>query len=161
MKRPARSGLPGSIWHSRRWGSLPDRHPRPDVRQPPSLLLPHRRRSDSLNILADRLTRLEKAGLKSRQRRSQPQQKVIYSLDRSIHRSGALVGPLRAVGASRHTPARRKSFPVTRENPEDGGPESCGPAPAEELRWHLPPVGALAPGVGPSKVLRLGRTWTC
>ena len=62
-------GLPDQSDSRGAGGSLePDRHPRPDVRQPPSLprVADPVGGADSLDILADRLTRLEKAGLVSR-----------------------------------------------------------------------------------------------
>ena len=64
-----RSGCPINLTLEALGGSLePDRHPRPDVRQPPSLprVADPVGGADASNILADRLTRLEKAGLVSR-----------------------------------------------------------------------------------------------
>ena len=54
-------------------GSLePDRHPRPDVRQPRHFreMLTRSEERIASNILADRLTRLEKAGLVSTELRT-------------------------------------------------------------------------------------------
>jgi len=67
------------------------------------------------NILADRLTRLEKAGLVSRRDDPSHKQKVILQPDRSIHRSGALAGPHGRLGPASHTRVERALR--TRENP--------------------------------------------
>jgi DNA-binding HxlR family transcriptional regulator len=85
------------------------------------------------NILADRLTRLEKAGLVSRRDDPSHKQKVIYSLtDASI----ALVPLLAHMGGwgLRHTPAS-KELSVRAKILEDGGPKLWSEF-MEELR-HL------------------------
>jgi DNA-binding HxlR family transcriptional regulator len=67
------------------------------------------------NILADRLTRLEKAGLVSRRDDPSHKQKVIYSLTEA---SIALVPLLAHMGGwgLRHTPASKRAL-RTREDP--------------------------------------------
>ncbi|HST58699.1 MAG TPA: helix-turn-helix domain-containing protein [Longimicrobium sp.] len=93
------------------------------------------------NILADRLARLEKAGLVSRRDDPSHKQKVIYSLTES---SIALVPLLAHMGGwgLRHTPASRE-LSVRAQLLEDGGP-ALWSAFMEELR-HLH-LGAPAPG---------------
>ena len=73
------------------------------------------------NILADRLTRLEKAGLVSRSDDPSHKQKVIYSLTEA---SIALVPLLAHMGGwgLRHTPAS-KELSVRAKILEDGGPK--------------------------------------
>ena len=85
------------------------------------------------NILADRLTRLEKAGLVSRRDDPGHKQKIIYSL---IDASIALVPLLAHMGGwgLRHTPAS-KELSVRAKILEDGGPKLWSEF-MEELR-HL------------------------
>ena len=85
------------------------------------------------NILADRLTRLEKAGLVSRRDDPSHKQKVIYSLTEA---SIALVPLLAHMGGwgLRHTPASRE-LSVRAKILEDGGPKLWSEF-MEELR-HL------------------------
>jgi DNA-binding HxlR family transcriptional regulator len=85
------------------------------------------------NILADRLTRLEKAGLVSRRDDPSHKQKVIYSLTEA---SIALVPLLAHMGGwgLRHTPAS-KELSVRAKILEDGGPKLWSQF-MEELR-HL------------------------
>jgi DNA-binding HxlR family transcriptional regulator len=85
------------------------------------------------NILADRLTRLEKAGLVSRRDDPSHKQKVIYSLTEA---SIALVPLLAHMGGwgLRHTPAS-KELSVRAKILEDGGPKLWSEF-MEELR-HL------------------------
>ena len=92
------------------------------------------------NILADRLTRLEKAGLVSRRDDPSHKQKVIYSLAEA---SIALVPLLAHMGAwgLRHTSAS-KELSVRAKILEDGGPKLWAEF-MEELR-HLH-LEALAP----------------
>ena len=99
------------------------------------------------NILADRLTRLEKAGLVSRRDDPSHKQKVIYSLTEA---SIALVPLLAHMGGwgLRHTPAS-KELSVRAKILEDGGPKLWSEF-MEELRYlHLEapaPRGRSSPG---------------
>jgi DNA-binding HxlR family transcriptional regulator len=92
------------------------------------------------NILADRLTRLEKAGLVSRRDDPSHRQKVIYSLTEA---SIALVPLLVQMGAwgVRHTPASEE-LSVRARILEDGGPKLWSEFMAELRHLHL---GAPAP----------------
>ncbi|WP_310539168.1 helix-turn-helix domain-containing protein [Phenylobacterium sp.] len=92
------------------------------------------------NILANRLARLEKAGLVSRRDDPSHRQKVIYSLTEA---SIALVPLLAHMGGwgLRHTPASRE-LSVRAQILEDGGPQLWSDF-MEELR-HLH-LGAPAP----------------
>jgi len=92
------------------------------------------------NILADRLTRLEKAGLVSRRDDPSHKQKVIYSLTEA---SIALVPLLAHMGGwgLRHTPAS-KELSVRAKILEDGGPKLWSEF-MEELR-HLHLLRVLA-----------------
>lgn len=94
----------------------------------------------SSNILADRLVRLEKAGLVSRRDDPSHKQKVIYSLTEA---SIALVPLLAHMGGwgLRHTPAS-KELSIRAKILEDGGPKLWAEF-MEELR-HLH-LGAPAP----------------
>jgi DNA-binding HxlR family transcriptional regulator len=101
------------------------------------------------NILANRLARLEKAGLVSRRDDPSHKQKVIYSLTES---SIALVPLLVQMGAwgVRHTPASEE-LSVRATILEDGGPKLWSEF-MEELRYlHL---GAPAPTVSVSSRLQ-------
>ena len=92
------------------------------------------------NILADRLKRLENAGLISRRDDPSHRQKVIYSLTEA---SIALVPLLAHMGGwgLRHTPASPE-LSVRAQILEDGGPELWAEFMAELRHLHL---GAPAP----------------
>lgn len=92
------------------------------------------------NILADRLARLEKAGLVSRRDDPSHRQKVIYSLTEP---SIALVPLLAHMGGwgLRHTPASRE-LSVRAQILEDGGPRLWSDFMDELRHLHL---GAPAP----------------
>ena len=96
------------------------------------------------NILADRLTRLEQAGLVSRRGDPSHKQKVIYSLTEA---SIALVPLLAHMGGwgLRHTPAS-KELSVRAKILEDGGPKLWSAVHAGTAA--PPPGGAGAQAVG-------------
>ena len=111
------------------------------------------------NILADRLTRLEKAGLVSRRDDPSHKQKVIYSLTEA---SIALV-PLRAHMGGwglRHTPAS-KELSVRAKTLEAGGPKLWSEFMEEPRHLHLEapaPRGSAPPGCSrPTKPTLLSR----
>jgi DNA-binding HxlR family transcriptional regulator len=87
------------------------------------------------NILADRLKRLEKAGLVSRRRDPSHKQKAIYSLTEA---SIALVPLLAHLGAwgLRHTPASRE-LSVRAKILEEGGPKLWSEFMKELRHVHL------------------------
>ena len=87
------------------------------------------------NILADRLTRLEQAGLVSRRDDPSHKQKVIYSLTEA---SIALVPLLAHMGGwgLRHTPAS-KELSVRAKILEDGGPKLWSQFMQELRHLHL------------------------
>ena len=85
------------------------------------------------NILADRLARLEKAGLVSRRDDPSHKQKVIYSLTEASIASGAVACPHGRLGLAPHARVAR-TFRA-RENPRGRRPEAV-------VRVH---AGAAAP----------------
>jgi DNA-binding HxlR family transcriptional regulator len=111
------------------------------------------------NILADRLTRLEKAGLVSRRDDPSHKQKVIYSLTEA---SIALVPLLAHMGGwgLRHTPAS-KELSVRAKILEDGGPKLWSEFMEELRHLHMhapPPRRRSAPGCSrPTKPPLLSR----
>ena len=111
------------------------------------------------NILADRLTRLEKAGLVSRRDDPSHKQKVIYSLTEA---SIALVPLLAHMGGwgLRHTPAS-KELSVRAKILEDGGPKLWSEFMQELRHLHLEapaPRGRSSPGCSrPTKPPLLSR----
>ncbi len=101
------------------------------------------------NILADRLKRLEAAGLVSRRDDPSHKQKAIYSLTEASIELVPLLAHMGAWGL-RHTPAS-KALSIRAQILEDGGPQLWS-AFMEEL-WHLH-LGAPRPEVSVFAQLR-------
>jgi DNA-binding HxlR family transcriptional regulator len=92
------------------------------------------------NVLADRLTRLERAGLVSRRDDPSHKQKLIYSLTESSIDLVPLLAHMGGWGL-RHTPASRE-LSIRAKLLEDGGPKLWADFMAELRHLHL---GARAP----------------